>query len=317
MFFPKEMTEIELVVPSKDLLAVTKILSHHGVFHQTDSNYPGVNSGSANSWQESAAAYATLERRIQTMLQTLNIEEGQPSAEFDSTVELETVRPIVDQIEEEVKKVSDQLSDDKKRLDGLENDLRQLEPIADIDTDLTSLRGSGYLFSTLGLIPTANVDRLQTSLARVPHVFLTLQSDSQKSVVWLTGSRNNSDVLDRAVRSAYLNPLTLPEEYTGTPAEIIKSIHASIEDIQKNISELNEALAKLAGTYESQLRKLLWEVHATRMVADSIVRFGQLKHTYVVVGWVPADDMEVLTQRLKSASKEVLDPGITHIALGS
>ena len=100
MFFPKEMTEIELVVPSKDLLAVTKILSRHGVFHQTDSNYPGVNSGSASSWQESAAAYAALERRIQTMLQTLNIEEGQPSAEFDSTVELEAVRPIVDQIEE-------------------------------------------------------------------------------------------------------------------------------------------------------------------------------------------------------------------------
>ncbi len=136
MFFPKEMTEIELVVPSKDLLAVTKILSRHGVFHQTDSNYPGVNSGSASSWQESAAAYAALERRIQTMMQTLDIEEGQPSAEYDATIELETIRPVVDQSEEEVKKVSDQLADNKKRLDGLENDLGQLEPIADIDTDL-------------------------------------------------------------------------------------------------------------------------------------------------------------------------------------
>ena len=42
MFFPKEMNEIELIVPSKDLLAVTKVLSNYGVFHQTDSNYPGV-----------------------------------------------------------------------------------------------------------------------------------------------------------------------------------------------------------------------------------------------------------------------------------
>ena len=65
MFFPKEMTEIELIVPSKDLLAVTKVLSGYGVFHQTDSSYPGVASGSANTWQEQAALYATLERRIQ------------------------------------------------------------------------------------------------------------------------------------------------------------------------------------------------------------------------------------------------------------
>jgi hypothetical protein len=41
MFFPKPMSEVELIVPSKDLLAVTKALSGYGVFHQTDSNYPG------------------------------------------------------------------------------------------------------------------------------------------------------------------------------------------------------------------------------------------------------------------------------------
>ena len=307
MFFPKEMTEIELVVPSKDLIAVTKILSRRGVFHQTDSNYPGVASGSASSWQENAAAYSALERRIQSIMQTLNVEEGQPSsADLESTVELEAIRPVVDEIEDEVKKVSDELTAEKKRVDQLESDINQLEPIADVETDISSLRGSGYLFSTLGLIPTANVDRLQTSLTRVPHVFLTLKKDSQRSVVWLTGSRSNSDVLDRAVKSAYLNPLTLPEEYTGTPAEIIKSINESLESARQRISELNEALAKLANARRDQLRKLLWEVHASRVIADSIVRFGQLRHTYVIVGWVPTRDLEDLSQSLKNASKEIL-----------
>ena len=37
MFFPKAMTEVELIVPSKDLLAVAKVLSGRGVFHQIDS----------------------------------------------------------------------------------------------------------------------------------------------------------------------------------------------------------------------------------------------------------------------------------------
>ncbi|HSG41835.1 MAG TPA: hypothetical protein VLA72_01660, partial [Anaerolineales bacterium] len=149
MFFPKEMTEIELVVPSKDLLAVTKILSHRGIFHQTDSNYPGVDSGSASSWQDNATSYAALERRIQSILQTLNLEEGQPtSADFESTIDLEAITAKVDEIDAEVKKVSDELSNQKKQLETFANDINQLEPIADVDTDLDSLRGSGYLFST-------------------------------------------------------------------------------------------------------------------------------------------------------------------------
>ena len=87
MFFPKTMSEIELIVPSKDMLAVTKVLSGHGVFHQTDSNYPGVATGSQNTWQEKASAYGGLERRIQLVMQALSVEEGQPPAsESDSIV---------------------------------------------------------------------------------------------------------------------------------------------------------------------------------------------------------------------------------------
>jgi len=50
----------------------------------------------------------------------------------------------------------------------------------------------------------------------------------------------------------------------------------------------------------------LWEVHVSRLIADAIARFGQLRHTYVVVGWVPSADLDALIQRLKQASREIL-----------
>src|SRR5512145_2752386 len=112
MLFPREMIEIELIVPSKDLVAVTQVLSGYGVFHQTDSNYPGVASGSANTWQETAAQYAALERRVQTVMQALGIDDGQPpssEAQHRGMAEIETVRPLVEQIEEEVRSTNDEL----------------------------------------------------------------------------------------------------------------------------------------------------------------------------------------------------------------
>ncbi|HEX5837016.1 MAG TPA: V-type ATPase 116kDa subunit family protein [Anaerolineales bacterium] len=307
MLFPREMSELELIVPSKDLLAVTKVLSGYGVFHQTDSNYPGVASGSANTWQETAGQYSSLERRIQTVMQSLNIDEGQPpSADYEAMVDVDKLRASVEQIEGQVRSTSDELSEHRKRLEQLETILRQLEPVEDVDIDISSLRDSRYMYSVLGLMPSSNLDRLQTSLARVPHVFLTLRNDPGRPVVWLAGPKSNSDVLERAARSAYLDPLQLPTDYQGTPGDILKSIRNTIESTQRRIGELQEDLNRLGRERQKELRDLLWQAHTSRVLSDAIVRYGQLKHTYVVTGWVPTDSLEELTRRLRQASPEIL-----------
>lgn len=310
MFFPKAMTELELIVPAKDLLAVTRILSRYGVFHQTDSaSYTGVATGSANTWQETASQYAALERRIQVILQTLSLDEGEPPAadsHHDAMIEVDKLREEVERIEEQVKSASERLNSEKKHLEQLESVLHQLEPVEDLEIDIATLRNSRYTYSMLGLIPAANIDRLQTSLARVPNVFLTLRSDSAKPVVWLAGPQSNADVLNRAAKSAYLDPLALPEGYEGTPAKIIDSLHKSIEQAKQKIEELQHTLTKFANEHGEELRDLLYQVHTSRVLSDAIVRYGQLKHTYVITGWVPVDDLPELSTRLKNASREIL-----------
>src|SRR5688572_11726742 len=307
MFFPREMTEIELIIPSKDLVAVAKVLSGHGVFHQVDSTYLGLESLGPSAWQEKAGNYSALERRIQTIMQTLSLPDEYPTkTEANSLVELETIRPAVDRIDEDVKKTSDQLSSEKKRLELLESQLRQLEPIADVNVEVGTLKNSSYMHSILGVLPAANISRLQTSIGRVPHVFFTLREDSQKPVVWVLGPKSNSDILDRAAKSAYLNPLSLPDEFSGTPAQITASLRKEIEAAKKKIADLESDLGRLAGTYKAELQKLLWDTHISRVMADAIVRFGQLRHTYVVVGWVPTAELENLRGRLKQASKEIV-----------
>jgi V/A-type H+/Na+-transporting ATPase subunit I len=307
MFFPKTMTEVELIVPAKDLVSVTKVLGARGSFQQVDSTYLGVENLGPNTWQEKAASYSTLERRIQAIMQTLNLEEqysGSPN--FDSTVEISTLQSAVERIEAEVRGTSDQLNSEKKNLEQLESQLHQLEPLAEVNVEVGALRKSKYLYSVLGIMPADSVSRLETSLARVPHVFDNLRDDPKKPVVWVVGPRSNSDVIDRAIRSAYLNPLTLPEEFEGTPVEITKKISSAIEASKQKISEQESALAKLADAHKKELYELWGQVHVSRVMADAIARYGQLRHTYVVVGWVPATDIESLTQRLKQVSKEIL-----------
>jgi V/A-type H+-transporting ATPase subunit I len=313
MFHPEPMTEVELIVPEKDILAVTHAISGMGVFQETDGSQ--LNSGkeapSAEAWQEKAAAYAGLERRIQSLLQTVGADEGQPpsrdsSREPDAMADLDEVRAEVDRMEPDVRKASDTIASESKRIEQMEAVQRQLEPVAGIDLNVSALRDTRYTFSVLGTMPVANIARLQTSLSRTPHVFLPLREDKSTAVVWLAGTNSNADVLERAVRSAYINPLVVPGEYHGTPSEIVQELQASIEEAQKNIADCRKTLEHLRGSLQKPLQKLLWQVRASRLLVDAIVHTGKLRYTYIIVGWLPTARFERFSQRVKQASKEAL-----------
>ncbi len=309
MFYPQSMTEIELIVPAKDLVPVTRVLSGQGVFQQTDSNYlnPDTDHKPSNSWQETAAAYAGLERRIQAIMQNLRMEEAlPPTSDFESLADLDKMQPEVDCIEQAVRETSDQLAAEQKRIEQFDLALRELEPLADVDLDISELRKARYLSMMLGSIPVANIERLQTSLTRIPHVFVVLRQEHQTAIVWLAGTHDNEPILDRAARSAYLNPLTLPEGYQGTPAKVTQDLHASIQEARENINRLNKRLAEQRAEYGEQLYAILWDVRASRMMSDAIVHYGQLKYTYLIVGWVITSALDELIDRLRRVSKDIL-----------
>ena len=309
MFYPEEMTEVELIIPGKDLMAVTNVLAGEGTFQQADASNLSVEAGvgSGDSWQEKAAAYGALERRIMTLLQILNVGEGEPPPARQATMtEFDALNSRVAQIEQEVQQENKQLAADQKRLDQLEGHLRLLDPVAGIDVNVTALRHPQHLYAVQGTMPVANIERLKTSLSRIPHVFEILRQDSRDAVVFLAGTKRNADALERAARSAYLNPLNLPEDYEGTPAEISTALQKDIEAARRQITERQASLAKMNQTYGRELQELLWSTRTSRMLADAMAHYCRLRYTYLIVGWVPTSHLEDLKQRLKQVSKDVI-----------
>lgn len=320
MFFPEEMTEIELIIPEKDLLAVTKVLAGQALFHQVDASYLNAegDNDSVDSWKEKAATYSVMERQLQFSMQALNVKAGSPPAKDQiSMVEIEDARPLIEEIEQDVRKLNSDLESSQKKLEQLQNYIRQLEPIADVDLDIGLLQEPRYIHSTLGTMPLVNLDRLETSLSRIPYVLLTLNKGSEEAVVWLTGAKRHADILERAARSAYLNPLELAGGHKGLPSEIIKSLKEQIAEIQAHIKEDEANILQLHDAHSQKLRELIWRVRASRMLADAMAHFGKLQFTYLIVGWVPSPKLEMLTQQLKQASKNIVIDATPSVRRGT
>ena len=290
MFFPKAMSEIELIVPAADLVRVTKVLGGKGVFHQVETGGIGGDRERqrADGWTESATAYAALERRVQALIQTLGVEiQSIHTAAATDLVDLDGAKTEVETIEQEVRSVAERIAQVSKSLDTLRAHKHQLETIVDVDLDIKMVQESKYLLSMLGTMPAANVGRLQSSLARVPHMLLTMREDPHRPVVWLGGTTSNRDVFERATRSAYFEALVLPTGYEGPPRQVIEWIDSEAAKAERELIEQREILRALAQKHAGALSQLAWEVHASRSLTEAILKFGRLRHTYVIVGWAP------------------------------
>jgi len=309
MFYPQKMTEVEIIVPAKHLLPVTRLLSGQGVFTQTDVNYLGgeKQSEGSNIWQERVSAYSVLERRVQSIIQSLNIKElPLQKHELDDPIDVATTQTLVDEIEKEVKGAVEQINNEIKNIEHLKSMLTQLSALSDVDVDFSQLKDSRYIYSILGMMPPENIDRLRTSLSRIPFVLYRLSEQHQKAVVWLAGSRENVEILNRAARSAYLDPLSLPEGIQGTPAQIIDSLNASVKVSEEKVAKLQDDLAEMRKAKEAQLLDLMWDLRCSHMTANAIVRYGKLKYTYVIVGWMYSSYVAELKRKLHSISPEIL-----------
>jgi V/A-type H+-transporting ATPase subunit I len=308
MFFPQEMTEVELIVPEEKAVAVTNVLAEAGTFHQVDASYVKLNGGAvpADGWQQRAAAFAALERKLLSIMDTLGVDEGSPPGDSDAITDVEAVRPAAERLERQVQEVVGDLEDERKRQEQLQSYIQQLEPLKQVAVPVNLLRHPHYVFSTLGVIPVDHLARLETSLAHVPFILVTLWKDNQRAVVVLAGMQQHADVLERAARSAYLNPLNLPEEYQGTPQQIIDALEAEIARICQHAAEREGAICELRAQRQEQLQTLLWRVRTGRLLADALSRVGRLRYTCLMVGWVPKARLDVLTRQLKRVSDDVL-----------
>jgi len=320
------MHKVELVIPERDVVPVTEAIAASGVFHMVKHQYANVEDVTyqTSDWHGWATTYATLEHRILVVMEALGVDEGSPPVAPPHLIGPDVAQRDVEHLEQEMRGPVSELEDERHRLSELKHYISRLTPIADLDIQLDALKNTRYTFVLPGTMPTANIERLKTSLEPIPFVLVELHRGEHLSSVVLFGLRRDSEILNRAARSAYLNALTPPEMYRGTPAQAIKALKAGIERTIKHVAEFETEIKHLREMRIEHLHHLLWRVRASRTLAETIAQYGHFRYTYVVEGWVPKALVPILENKITEVSDQVLievhpprheDAGMIPVAL--
>jgi len=309
MFLPQEMTHVALVVPENEVLPITELLSEQGIFHHVDSTHlcPEADRGVADRWHQEASACSALAQRIRDLLGKLGADEGEPRPGIQDlpVIDVAVASSAVDDLEEQIMERTQSLGLD---LDGL---LRAgisedpVESIGSTGTDLSEVLGLHHMIALLGSMPTNGIERLRSSLKNIPFVLETLGRSERHSIVLLAAPRNSADVLRRAARSAYLNPLREDQDYRKMPPEIAAIIRAKVQRSQQAPTRNRGEIEGLFDEQATQLRDLLWRVEMRASITETIAHYGRRRSAYLVLGWLPTGNLDSLTRRIEQASDKV------------
>jgi len=308
MLRSQAMSRIELAVPEGDIVPLTEALAASGIFHLIAAEHQGSERAPhyADDWQERAPLFVALEQRVLAVMEALDVDEGLPPSETPHLIEPDVVELDLERLEQEAQAPVEELEEEHRRLARLQRQIDQLQTIVGLKADLRSIRNMRYTFALMGAIPVANLERLQASLELMPTVLIPLRQDDHLATVVLFGTQRDAEALSRAARSAYLNPLNLPENARGTPAEAVEALKAGVERTRQHIAEYQATIDRLHEMRIDHLRLLLWRVRASRKLAETIASYGRLRYTYLVAGWAPTSQIPVLRHKVERVSDQIM-----------
>ncbi|MHB0856990.1 MAG: V-type ATP synthase subunit I [Anaerolineae bacterium] len=306
MFVPAEMSEVDIFVFENDVDNVAQTVASLGVMHLLDVNSLGKwAEGVGTEWAGRISTYATQERRIKELLSQLDIEEVAHPCEgrLNPSEDLVMVEEQLRGIEADTQSLRTQQSELRSELEHWELVAKSMEILAPLSVSIADLRQLQHLHLVAGTIPSENLARLEASLFRIPYSIIPVYHYKRRVLVFAFCAEEHAAILDRALESAFLDPLALPEEFGGTAQEALVQVMQRSLETQDKLDQLERERLELAQTLSSRLLTMLTRVRRDRAIAEAMSHFGHRGRVYLIAGWVPKSEVLSLRTAVEYAAE--------------
>ncbi len=307
MFRPVRLFRVTIQVPDKYMSAVMAVLGDLKLLHLIN-----VNETQLGKLGYIAAINIELLRRYEKALKLANtlIRELEIKGEMPEIRSAPQPEQAIFKIEERLAAIESEVSPilergkiAKEELIHREGLIKRLTLLLPAQIDFTRLKKLKYLVYTFGLVPTKNLLRLEESLSDIHHALIKIGEEHRRTVVMAVCLKEDSEIMLRALKSAFWEELALPADVEGPVDKVIEKLESSLPDLSKEVEEAEDTRKEFAKKFGSELLRLREETFLGLTLIKAQRKFGKIDHTYLLTGWVPVDLFETLKNRIMAASE--------------
>lgn len=305
MFVPTQMSEVDIFVFEEDIEAVAQTVARLGVMHLLDANALGKwAEGVSTEWAGRISTYADQERRTKELLAQLGIEAEPPiwESKLNPSEDFNVFETELQRQEAVVHELRDKIAQTKHRLEQQALIAKSMETLAPLSISIADLRQLEHLHLVVGTIPEENLARLEESLFRIPYSIIPVYRYERRVLLFAFCAEEHAPILDRALESAFLDPLALPENFNGPAQEALGQITQRIEESRQELAELEKQRERMAQELAPGLLELLTRIQSDRAIAEAMSHFGHREQVYLIAGWVPTNRVAELRSAVEEAA---------------
>ncbi len=307
MFKPVRLFRVTIQVPDKYMSAVMAVLGDLKLLHLIN-----VNETQLGKLGYIAAVNIELLRRYERALKMANtlIRELEIKGEIPEIRSAPQPEQAIFQIEERLAAIEGEVAPElekgkvaREELVQREGLIKRLELLRPAQIDFSRLKRLKYLVYSFGLVPAKNVLRLEESLSDIHHALIRIGEERRRIVVMAVCLKEDSEVMQRALKSAFWEELALPADMEGEVDETIKRLEATLPDLSSKTEEAEEARREFARRFGTELLRLREEAFLGLTLLKAQRKFGKIDHTYLLTGWVPVDMFNTLKNRIMAVAE--------------
>jgi len=219
---------------------------------------------------------------------------------------MERLRRQVNPLLQEVLEVSD-------RLTKLEEYQKNLELLAPAGVEPGALADLQFASVAPGWLPRENLLRLEQALEHLHHALIPVVQEETRTLVLAAGLAGDRETLDRALKGAFFEPLSLPPTAGGSLSEMLTDLNEQLQTLETSRQQQEVQRARLRDQVGPELVRLRNRIDLIRTLLRARVLFGKVDRAYLVSGWIPAHLVDKLKEALAQelggqAEVEVLSP---------
>jgi V/A-type H+-transporting ATPase subunit I len=233
----------------------------------------------------------------------------QPGEHFDFARTVESIDMVYKKVESCLKDIETM----KQRI-SRSMELRQyFSYIEELNIPWQELRGMEYFYFRIGLFPKENMDRLRNNYDNTPAIVYPVHMLPNSVAVISIAPKSLMVELDRIYNSLGYQSLNIPDDYKGTPKEIIRSLEDEEKELQMEIEKCNYTVNQVKNEHGDLIEQCYSELKIYEKMEEINKEAACSNDFFYMSGWIPVRVKERLEKRLKPIEERTLliykDPG--------
>jgi vacuolar-type H+-ATPase subunit I/STV1 len=264
----------------------------------------GWDTGRGGHWAEVADSYSSLIRQLENLIDGLGLDRHQAPEPDNLAPESDVAH-----LQQEADQFQDQLQDWQERRRQAERHVKQLDlavhglrVLAPLDLPMEQVSQAEHLHLVFGAVPRESMASLRVALFPIPFVIVPFARREEATYIYAASGQDDAAVLDRALRSAFFDPLTLPQDTSGQPDRLAEQFEQRLQQAEDKLAELQTERTQLANERGPSILQCWRQARTDAKIAETISHLERHEQTFLIAAWISEKELQRLVERLRQVA---------------